>query len=336
MINRINIGVLGCANIAYRSIIPTIKQLKEYFNLIGIASRNENKAKRFASEFMCEAIYGYDKLLEKKEIEAIYIPLPNSMHYHWAKRALNQNLHVLIEKSLACSYDDVIELNRIAYEKNLVLVENFQFRFHKQLKTLIDLVDKERIGKLRCIRSSFGFPPFKNPNDIRYNKNLGGGALLDAGAYPLKISQILLGNDLSVEASSLCIDTESKVDIWGGAFLKDNQSNLFSEIAFGFDNFYQCNLELWGSEGKISTERIFTAPIDYRPKIVIENENERQVIEVESDDHFLNMLKYFHSLVITKAELEKEYIQNTNQARLIEEMRVKAFKTSSCTTWADK
>ena len=180
------------------------------------------------------------------------------------------------------------------------------------------------IGELRCMRSSFGFPPFKNKDNIRYQKKLGGGALLDAGAYPIKISQMFMGNDISIQASSLMLDKKIGVDIWGGAFIKQKNGPVFSEIAFGFDNFYQCNVELWGSKGKISTNRIFTSPPEYKPQILLENNKGSKIIEIEASNHFLNMLLYFYDNIFTQELREKEYVENINQARLIEEFKIVA------------
>lgn len=320
----INIGVIGCANIADRYIIPSILELKELFNLVGIASRNPDKAKYFSEKFDVLPYTGYLTLLEEKAIDAVYIPLPNSLHAEWIEKALNRNLHILVEKSLACNFQDVERLNQIALKKGLALVENFQFRFHNQLAFIQELVAKGEIGKLRCLRSSFGFPPFPDKENIRYKKDLGGCALLDAGAYPVKISQIFLGYDLMVAASSLHVDEKLDVDIWGGAYLKQQSEDLFAEIAFGFDNFYQCNLELWGSKGKIFTKRIFTAPPGYKPEVIIDTEFGREAISLEADNHFQNMLIHFHSLIVTKLGLEEECMQNMHQARLLKELKEKA------------
>jgi dTDP-3,4-didehydro-2,6-dideoxy-alpha-D-glucose 3-reductase len=316
--NKINIGILGCANIAKRFVIPALKELEEFI-IVGIASRTEKKANQFAEEFDIAPFYSYQSLIDKKNLDAVYIPLPNSLHYEWIKKALNKNLHILVEKSMACNYDEVLELNSLAKEKNLVLIENFQFRFHSQLEYVKNLVNSGKIGELRTIRSSFGFPPFSDSDNIRYKKDLGGGALLDAGAYLLKISQIFLGNDIFVESSNLVTPIGKQVDIWGNATLKQIDGNLSSQVAFGFDNYYQNIIELWGSKGRIYANRIFTAAPGFQPTIEIETENGRDVIILPADNHFLKMLKYFYTQIVVKENIKDEYSQNINQARLIKE-----------------
>jgi predicted dehydrogenase len=320
--SKIKIGVLSTANIAIKSVIPNILSLNEHFEFVGVASREiENKS----LDSDIDLIEGYDNLIENYNLDAVYIPLPNAMHFEWVKKALNNGINVLVEKSLACNLKQAKELNHLAKEKNLALLENFQFRFHSQLNYITNLLSKGTIGDIRVFRSTFCFPPFPSSDNIRYNKDLGGGALLDAGAYPLKLSQLILGNDLEVSSAVLNYGEDGEVDIWGGVFLRQKQGNLFSQIAFGFDNYYQCNLEIIGSKGKLYTNRLFTAKEGFIPMLVLEtNEKGLQNIELKSDNHFKNMLLYFKEILSNKNKREEEYIANINQAKLLEDVRNKS------------
>ena len=100
----LNIGILGCANIAKRSVIPAIKSLPEKFNLLAIASRNYLKAKEWAENFECEAIEGYENILKRKDLDAIYIPLPTGIHSYWIDKAIKYDKHVYCEKSFTNKY----------------------------------------------------------------------------------------------------------------------------------------------------------------------------------------------------------------------------------------
>jgi len=319
----IHIGILGGASIAERYIIPAIQQMKEKFKLIAIASRTVENANRFGDKFKTVGITGYQSLIDLSDIDAVYIPLPNGLHYEWVKKALESDLHVFVEKSLACSYSEVEKLTHLARSRNLALVENFQFRFHSQLEEIRGILNSGRIGELRCIRSSFGFPPFPDKDNIRYKKKLGGGALLDAGAYTLKATQLFLGLDCRIKAASSFVDKQKGVDIWGGGFVQDNNSELFSELAFGFDHYYQCSLELWGSEGKLSTNRIFTAPPGYKPILKFESKFGTEDLVLKPDNHFCNMLAHFHEQCLLGGS-QKEDQLNLTQARLIEEFKKSA------------
>lgn len=319
----LNIGVLGCADIAKRHVIPTLRDMDEY-RILGIASRTNSRADDFAQEFNTQPFYTYDALLEEKELDAVYIPLPNSLHYTWIKKSLNKNLHVIVEKPMACMFEEVQELNELAKQKNLVLMENFQFRFHSQLQFIKNMLYEGEIGELRSLRSSFGFPPFSNSDNIRYKKELGGGALLDVGVYPLKISQIFLGYDLDIDCVSLSMPNNAEVDIWGSACMRQKNSDLTSQIAFGFDHFYQNSIELWGSRGRIYTNRIFTAPPSLRPVIEIETSKGKEIVTLPDDNHFKNILSYFYALILNGDSVEYEYSQNINQSRLLSKLRLMA------------
>ncbi len=317
----IKIGVLGTANIAIRSVIPAILKLEDKFKLIAISSRDNKKADLVFDKFSCPLTLGYESIVNDSQIDAIYIPLPNSLHFEWIEKSLMSGKHVIVEKSLGCSFNEVKMLTSLARKKNLILFENFQFRFHKQLDEIKKVINNKEIGNLRCLRASFGFPPFKDLDNIRYDINLGGGALLDAGAYTTKVSQQLLGCNLVVKAANLNFTKESRVEIWGGAYLKDTNTGIFAQLAFGFDNFYQCGIELWGSSGKLLTNRLFTAPENFSPEIIIENSGGKRIIIVDPENHFEKMLNHFYNLVFGFTSSEDEHIQNLDQARLLYEIK---------------
>ncbi len=317
----VNIGILGTAAIAKRSLIPAIEGLPAYFNLIGVASRDKNNASCIANTLKKDTFVGYESLLYYPEIDALYIPLPNSLHYKWVNEALDRGIHVLVEKSLACSLEEVLFLNKKAKKLNLVLIENFQFRFHKQLQVIQNLVNSGEIGELRSLHISFGFPPFEDKCNIRYSKELGGGALLDAGAYTIKIAQIFLGPNIDVLGASSFICQNNNIDLYGGGFLKEREGSKFANISFGFDNHYQCRIELWGRLGKITSDRIFTAPPDLALTICLEKNKSTKHISIQKCNHFKEMLIYFHQLIESRKNLNLEYEQNINQARLLEDFK---------------
>jgi NDP-hexose-3-ketoreductase len=314
MKSRLKIGILGFANIAKKSIIPAIKLLPDLFELVGVGSLKMNHSSEI------KFFEGYDKLLNKELIDVVYIPLPNSLHFKWAKIALERGINVLVEKSICTNYFEVEELCRIASENNCVLMENFQFRFHSQLEWIKKIINNNELGNIRSINSNFGFPPFNDVDNIRYNKELGGGALMDAGAYPIKLAQELLGNELEVVHATLNYENK-EVDIWGDGKLRQKSGSGFMNFSFGFDNYYQCNLEIWGSLGKLSTNRIFTAPSDYTVKLLIEKNNETEIIEIVPENHFVKSLIHFSNCISDYMLRVDEYKANLNQALLLDNFK---------------
>ncbi|NIK91377.1 Gfo/Idh/MocA family oxidoreductase [Mangrovimonas sp. CR14] len=320
----IRIGILGTANIAKRSIIPELKKQDDKFTIVGIASRNKVKAIKTAKAFDVKPYFSYEDLINEEGIDAIYIPLPNALHFQYAKMALSKGLHVLVEKSLGVSFKEVNELVKLAEERSLLLVENFQFRFHSQLQYLLNLIQTGVIGDIRSLNANFCFPPFRDKNNIRYDKTLGGGALLDAGAYTVKISSIILGNGLHVEGATLNTPVGFDVDIWGGAFLKQAETGKYASLTFGFDHYYQCGVQIIGTKGKVSANRLFTAPSDLNPIFELGiNGKEKEIVKLPSDNHFANMLSYFFHSVSNQEAKALENAQNLVQAQLIHEINLK-------------
>ena len=320
-ITRLRIGIIGAANIAERSIIPALLTLTSHYKLQGLASRSETRAQLFSSKFGTSVFDDYAKLISDPNIDCIYIPLPNALHFEWAKVALLSGKHILVEKPLCPSLDQTEDLIAIAAERGLAVLENFQYRFHPQMTTLKRLLNEGVIGELRGMYSTFAFPPFLDKSNIRYKKDLGGGAFMDAGCYPLSITYDFLGPDLKIIKSHLFYEDTFEVDIGGIAYLEEERSGRFSIVNFGFSDPYECSLELVGSRGRISSSRIFTAPSNLKATINIRCLNEEYSIVHEPDNHFIRMLEYFHTLVSDPDKRSLEYKRCADLARVREKMK---------------
>ena len=318
MANPIRVGVMGCASIAERMVIPAILQTPGLV-LHSIASRDPEKADRFASRFGASSVYSYEELADSPDIDLVYMPLPTALHLEWAVRCLEAGKHVLLEKSLACNLAEAETIVDAARKKGLLVRENFMFAWHQQFSVLKEILAGGRLGEIRCIRSSFGFPPFPDASNIRYSSELGGGALLDAGAYTVKVASLLLGEQVRIKACSLNQDAARGVDLHGGIFMTA-PGGVVVETAFGFDHFYQCNLEVWGSKGKLSANRIFTAGPGVKPQISLEFQGNTQHIEIEPDNHFANLLAAMAS-IIQAGDFEPDYREILLQASLLHECR---------------
>ncbi|MCK5360721.1 MAG: Gfo/Idh/MocA family oxidoreductase [Gammaproteobacteria bacterium] len=317
MTPKIRMGVMGCANIAQKSLIPAMLK-SEHIRLVAVASRSGQKAREFASQFDCEAVIAYENLLKRPDIDAIYMPLPTGLHEEWVTRSLKAGKHVLVEKSFAMDFASAQRMVELARASSLLVMENFMFLHHAQHGFVKNLIEAGEIGELRCFRSSFGFPPLAE-NNFRYDKALGGGALLDAAAYTIRASQLFLGNDLEVKAASLMTPSGAEVDIYGGAYLT-SAGGAFSEVSFGFDNFYQCNYELWGSKGKLVAQRAFTPGPDFSPVISVDKQGERVDHQPGVDNQAINTLAEF-AYCVHEGDYELKYSEIENQSRLLDQVR---------------
>ncbi len=290
MKNKVKIGVMGCADIAGRLVIPNLLQTGA-FELVAVASRQADKAIAFGKKFNCEAVTGYDNLLQRDDIDAVYIPLPTGLHFEWIMKSLNEGKHVLSEKSLAVNPQETSAIIALATQRKLCVFENFMFVFHSQFDFVKQRIAEDAIGEVRLLRATFGFPPFSIDTNIRYKQELAGGALMDAGAYTTMAAQFFLGRDQAVLAASL-ENGNWEVDFQGSALLK-NSKGIISQLAFGFDNFYQNNIELWGSKGKLVVERAFTAGPGFMPTIIIETPQSKIAYSLPADNHFQKLLNTF-------------------------------------------
>jgi dTDP-3,4-didehydro-2,6-dideoxy-alpha-D-glucose 3-reductase len=324
LMNKIRVGILGCADIAKRLMAPSIKA-HPYFELSFFAGREMSKTSLIANQFSCGALPSYQDIINREDIDLVYIPLPNSLHKEWVIKSLLSGKHVLCEKSLGCSYREVEEMVNVARGNKKLLIENFQFRFHSQHQFIKKMLSDGEFGETRCFRSSFGFPPFPDPTNIRYQKPLGGGALLDAGAYTVKATQFILGFDFEVKAANLYISHKRNVDIYGGIYMQNKQGQ-FAELSFGFDNYYQCNYEIWGSKGKLTATRAFTAGPGVKPMVIIEKQGNREEITLPEDNHFKNMLTYLAECIHSNDQ-EKENLQNLQQALNLEQVKTLAVRS---------
>ena len=317
MSEPLKIGILGAAKIAERMVLPALQQ-NPNFELVGIASRDAEKAHALTETYGGEAIQGYQQLLDSRP-HAVYIPLPTGLHHQWALKALDLGIHVLLEKSAACSLQEVEEIVAAARTAECLVMENFQFQYHSQHQFVKKLLADGAIGEVRNFRSAFGFPPFPDKDNIRYSKILGGGALLDAGAYTLKATTFMMGEGFEVRAAALHYPGNSEVDIYGAGALM-NSSGLCSQVAFGFDHFYQCNYEIWGSKGKLTAHRAFTAGPQVKPKVSLEKQNEYEEFDLEPDNHFVNLHNAFYDR-IQAGDFEDEHQAMITQAKLLDQFK---------------
>jgi predicted dehydrogenase len=299
---QVRIGVLGCASIAERSFISAIKSLSDLYKLVAVCSRSKEKAESFAHKFDCESIVGYDNIINRSDIDALYIPLPSGLHKEYILKSLAKRKHVYAEKSIAMNKQDALLMVESAKKHNTALMEGYMFQYHSQHQHVFDLIESGAIGEKRSFYSSFGFPPLPADN-FRYDNNTGGGALLDCAGYTVRAAFFVLKQDLSVSGASLYFNDQT--NIYGNAFLT-GKDGIGAHLAFGFDNFYQCNYKIWGNNGIITLKKAFTPKSDERPILELETNNGITIRELPQDNHFIGSLKEFHNTILTDSK-KKHY-----------------------------
>lgn len=192
------------------NILPAIKKISET-NLVGAYTRNHRVLNEVASQYGCVSYESDQDLVEDIRVNAVYISSPTSEHYHQAKKALSSKKHVLIEKSAFASIDQALEMVDLANSKQCYIFEAFMFRYHDQILALKNHI-LEHAEDIISVVVRFGFPHFSDIENIRYKKDLAGGALNDAGAYCLAFFNELIGGKPRTVTGSLKSEPGFEVD----------------------------------------------------------------------------------------------------------------------------
>ncbi|MGZ8688290.1 MAG: Gfo/Idh/MocA family protein [Gaiellaceae bacterium] len=189
-------GILSTADINRKLLAGAAES--DDVDVVAVGSRNLARAEEFARTWGIDRAYGtYDELLADPDVEAVYIPLPNTMHSEWSIRALEAGKHVLCEKPFSRHIADVERAFDAAEATGLHLSEAFMYRHHPQTARLAELVASGAIGELRVIRSAFSYSLY-DPENIRLRTDVEGGALMDVGCYCVSGSRLLGGEPESV------------------------------------------------------------------------------------------------------------------------------------------
>jgi predicted dehydrogenase len=198
----IRIGVLGAARIAPPAIIRPSRSVAGA-EVTAIAARDKGRAERFAAKHGIAKVHAtYADVVEDPDVDAVYIPLPNGLHAEWTLACLAAGKHVLCEKPFTSNAAEAeLVAAEAARHPDLVVMEAFHWRYHPVAHRMKEIVESGELGVLRHVEASFCFP-LPRFNDIRYQFELAGGALMDAGCYAVHMTRTLAGAEPTVTAAA--------------------------------------------------------------------------------------------------------------------------------------
>lgn len=274
-------GVLGTASIARGCTIPGM-QKAENCELYGIAGRNKEKTEQFQKEFgFVKAFDSYDALLADPAIQAVYIPLPNQLHYEWCMKAIQAGKHVLCEKPLAPTQAQAKELFAAAKAAGVHLMEAFAYLQTPYIDSLQE--DIKRIGQIKYLESAFMVQSW-DPSDIRMHKETYGGAFYDLGCYCLSLMVWLLG-EAPTQARAISEYTQEGVDLFTTAYLKfpgDIRASINCGMFFGRERSSRMDrLYIHGSKGCIKSPVEFNQAGDLTYLVSVDGVDETKTIAVK-------------------------------------------------------
>jgi hypothetical protein len=320
-----SVGIICPSEIAFRRFLPSLAKVEEFAfagvavatpeewtgevhateNTLATLEKERLKAQAFTQSYGGKIFESYHALITSPDIDIVYLPLPPALHFKWAKAALEAGKHAYVEKPFTTCLEDTQTLLQIAREKHLAVHENYMFVYHKQLEAVQELINSGEIGKVRFYRISFGFPR-RAATDFRYNKALGGGALLDAGGYCMKYASWLLGDSARLVCANNYFEPDFEVDIAGSCTMTNNEG-VVVQMSFGMDCDYKCELEAWGSTGTLTTGRILTAPDGLEPDMVIKHNQDYVTKKLPSDNAFEKSIRHFLKCLTDDTAKEENY-----------------------------
>ncbi|MBM6685370.1 Gfo/Idh/MocA family oxidoreductase [Faecalicatena contorta] len=219
MSRKVKWGILGCASIAKVRTIPGLLQA-DNAQLYAVASRGGKKAEEFRELFCAKKAYDtYEALLADEDVEAVYIPLPNSLHCEWVKKAAKAKKHILCEKPLALNEEQAKAMFDVCEEEGVLLMEAFAYRHAPLIRKVKELIDQGAVGEVKYLESHLT-DVLTDMSNIRMNRNLGGGSFYDMACYNISAISYLLGFKEPVRVKALAeMSQEYGVDVSNTALL---------------------------------------------------------------------------------------------------------------------
>jgi predicted dehydrogenase len=285
-------GILGCARIARRGLIPGIHHSQSGL-LTAIASRSPETVRAWADEFhIPHAHASYEALLADPQVDAVYIPLPNELHLPWTLAAADAGKHVLCEKPLARNAQEAARMVEHCRKRGVVLMEAFMWKHQPRAASLRLLVRNGTIGRLKLVRSSFSFPI--DPADWRLDPARGGGALWDIGCYGVSTARFFAAAEpASVQASAHFGPTGVDLSLAASLVFPND---VLATIDCSFEQAFRCSFELVGDQGSIEVPRAYLTPKPPDPPVALHYDAEGAFVETlrfSPLDHYAAMVDAF-------------------------------------------
>lgn len=273
--------------------------------LVAVASRDPGKLGEVRQKFGVERFHaGYEALLADPEVDAVYIPLPNSLHREWTIKAANAGKHVLCEKPMGLTAAECREMIAAAQANGVKLMEAFMYRYTERTRLVVETVRSGALGEIRSVEAAHQFT-LNRPESIKLQADLGGGSLYDVGCYPINFGAMIA--DLAANAAPGSIRPASVC----GRAVKSNGIDLqfsgvvqfatgvLSTVHSGFNSHRRMGAEIVGTEGTLSIPDTF---IDVPGNLVLVRGDERREIPVPASDRYCREIEDFSKAVAENGE----------------------------------
>jgi NDP-hexose-3-ketoreductase len=317
---KLRVGIIGAGRVAAKYFVPAAKESSSV-QIAGIASLSSpQNAQQLAQILGCTVFGDYGSLLRSPEIDAVYIAVPNGLHARWIEEAAAHKKHVLCEKPLCATLAETEDAIANCRRSDVALLEGFAYQFHPQHARVRSLIAEGAIGRPLHFMAYFGFPPIQPvETEPRYRSELGGGALLDAGAYTIHSARRFFGRE-PLQVSGNLFNDGRPVDFHGAGLLDFGEGQT-ATVAFGFNNAYRNTYSIWGTSGIITALRAFSIPASVSPVVRLERQSGSEDIVIPGFDQFRGELDTFSEIVRDKDSRTRWYDDALAQARVIDRFR---------------
>ena len=289
-------GVLGASKFALEHLTPAI-QLARNNRFIALASSSKQRATKFVQLEPDLKLYeNYDELLADERIDAVYIPLPNTMHVDWTKRAIQSGKHVLCEKPIAMRAEEIDELIKLRDDTGLLVAEAYMIVHHPQWKKAKEIVQSGVLGELIQVDSVFSYNNQADFENIRNNSNMGGGGLPDIGVYTLgSVRYVTDQEPLTIQHAD--IKYENGVDVWALAAFDFPKFKFTSITSMRMAARQEVTFQ--GTKGFIKLTSPFNPLVYDKAEIILRmNDGTEKVFNYPGASHYVNQIEAFSDAVL--------------------------------------
>jgi len=319
---KVNWGIISCAGIAESSVIPGILSANNA-QLYAISSRGTEKLEEFRKKFNpVKAYQSYDELLDDPEVDAVYIPLPNGLHCEWTIKAAEKKKHILCEKPMGISAEEVKLMKEVCDKNGVLLMEAFAYRHSPLTLKVKELVDKGTIGAIKFMESHFSFI-LNDMENVRLSSSLAGGATYDIGCYNINIIRYIIGAEpISIYATGE-IGEKSGVDE-SSCIVMEFEGGIKAVSYCSFRCSSRCEYTVVGEKGIISVPVSFNTKGD--TKIIIKKDSGTEEISIQCPDNYMLEVEQFGRCILQGEKPLLRFEDSINNARVIDETLKQLFK----------
>ena len=324
--DKMKVGVLGVSGHFTERIIPALKK-SNITEIYAIASRSKDRAIEASRDFCIEkAYYSYEELLDDKQVEFVYIPLPNHMHAEWIKKCADAGKHILCEKPFAMNAGEAKEAMNYALGKGIKIAEAFMYKFHPQWRTAIDMLNSGKIGRLQAVHTFFGFYN-DDAKNIRNIKETGGGANYDIGCYAISTARLIFGCEPERVIAVKEEDPDFKTDVLTSAMMDFKKGRGLFTVST--KTMPSQRVEIHGTEGVIVIEVPFNPLPEKKTVITYHTKNSTKKIMIGASNQYRILFDEFAQYISGNNKFPVDTNDAVNNMKVIDAV----FRSSESGKW---